>query len=185
ARQSLDQIFTGSGGMQRSAASGENDSPDIAQLWWRHVEAAQFCGAFLGVEAAAHRVAHCAWLLKDFLEHVVGIITLANIFGCELDFADRMLGDVPSKRTDFKFIRSGRDNIEVIQVNRVARVSDNRAHITGQKIFAVAYTEHERTSTTCADYEIRHISVNQSDAVRADHLPKRRANSIKKAGLFF
>ena len=182
--QSFDQIFADSCGVQRSSASRENDSPNVAQLRRRHVQPAQLCRAFLWVETAAHRVADCVWLLKDFFEHVMGIITLADIFGCELDFADRMLRDVAGQRTDLEFIRPGCDHVEVIQINRVARVSDDGAYIAGQKILAVADAKHERTSTPCADHEIRHVSVNQSDAVRANHLPKRRANSFKKPGFF-
>ena len=178
-RQSLDQIFADSAGMQRSAATGENDASDIAQLRRRHVQAAELGGAFLSVKTAAHRVAHGVWLLKDFLEHVVGVITLLDVFGREFDFADGMLRAVSGERSDLEFVRPHRDDIEVVQVNRVASVSDNRAHIAGQKIFVVADTEHERTSTSRADHEIRHIGMNQRDAICADHLSKRRANSIK------
>src|SRR5438132_1517011 len=40
-RQSLDQIFADSCGVQRSATAGKNDSADVAQLCRRHVQAAQ------------------------------------------------------------------------------------------------------------------------------------------------
>src|SRR5947209_17402243 len=123
-RKSLDQIFTDNAGMKRGATACKDDTADIAKLGRRHVQAAQLCRAFLWVETAAHRVADCVWLLKDFFEHVMGIITLADIFGCELDFADRMLRDVAGQRTDLEFIRPGCDHVEVIQINRVARVSD-------------------------------------------------------------
>src|SRR5262245_47888500 len=104
ARHSLNQIFAYSGGVQGGAASGQHDSAHVAQLWRRHVQAAELCGTLLGVKTAAHSVAHRVWLLKDFLEHVMGIIPFADIFGREIDFADRMLGDVASKRTDLEFI---------------------------------------------------------------------------------
>ena len=71
ARELLDQIFADHRGVQRSAASGENDSPDIAQLRRRHVQPAELCRAFFSAKPAAHRVAHRARLLKDFLEHVM------------------------------------------------------------------------------------------------------------------
>jgi len=44
----------------------------------------------------------------------MGIIPFADIFGCEIDFADRMVGDVAGKRTNLEFIGSDRDDIEVI-----------------------------------------------------------------------
>jgi hypothetical protein len=100
--------------VQCRAASSENDSPDVAQLRRRHVQSAQLCRGFVRVETPAHRVSNRVRLLKDFLEHVMGIISLADIFGREIEFADRMLGDVAGKRTNLEFIGSGRDEIEVI-----------------------------------------------------------------------
>src|SRR5262249_55213306 len=142
ARHSLDYIFANSRRVQGGAASRENYSPDIAQLRRRHVESTQLCGAFVRVQTAAHCVADRVWLLKDFFEHVMGIITLADIFSRKLNLADRMLSDIACKRTDFELIRSSRDDIEVVQINSIARVSDDRAYIAGQKHFAVADSEY-------------------------------------------
>src|SRR5438874_7879377 len=112
--QSFDQIFADSCSVQRGAASRENNSADIAQLTRRHVEAAQFRRAFLDVETAAHCVAHGVWLLKDFLEHVMGIVTLLNVLGCELYFADGMFRAISGKRSDLELVRLCRDYIEVV-----------------------------------------------------------------------
>src|SRR4029453_10635911 len=114
ASHSLNQIFTDSCGVQRGAASGENDSTDIAQLRRRHISAPQFCRGFFRIKAPAHRLAPRVWLLKDFLEHVMGIIPCADIFGREINFADWMVGDVASKRTDLEFLGSGGDDIEIV-----------------------------------------------------------------------
>ena len=73
--KSLDQIFADPAGVKRRAAARKNDTADVAQLGRCHVQATQLCGAFIRVETAAHRVAHRVWLLKDFFEHVMGIIT--------------------------------------------------------------------------------------------------------------
>ena len=54
----------------------------------RHVQAAEFGGAFFRAEPAAHRVAHGVGLLKDFLEHVMRVIAFLDVLGAELDFAD-------------------------------------------------------------------------------------------------
>ncbi len=113
-RQPLNQIFTDSAGMQRRAATNENDAPDIAQLRSRHVQAAQPCGAFLVVKTAAHRVAHRVGLLKDFLEHVMGKITFPDVFRGEFDFADRMLGAISGERSDLELVRPRCDYIEVV-----------------------------------------------------------------------
>ncbi len=100
--------------MQCGAATGENDAPNITQLSGHHVQAAQLCGAFLQVETAAHRITHRVWLLKDFFEHVMGIITFLDVFGCKFDFADWMLGAVSGKRSDLEFVAPRRHHIEVV-----------------------------------------------------------------------
>ena len=56
-----------------------------------HVQSAELRGAFFEVEPAAHGVAHRVRLLKDFLEHVVRIIALLDVFGGELDLADLVI----------------------------------------------------------------------------------------------
>ncbi len=147
----LDQIFADPGRVQSSAAAGENDAPDVAQFGRRHVQAAEFGGAFLGVETAAHRVAHGVGLLKDFFEHVMRIIALPDILGAELDFADLVITAFAGERADLEFVRLERDDVEVVQINRVARVGDDRADIAGEKILVFANAEHERTATARAD----------------------------------
>src|SRR5260370_40686267 len=86
-RHSLNQVFADSAGMQGRAAAGENDAPYMAQFRRSNVQAAEVCCAFLSVETAAHRITHRVSLLKDFLEHVVGIITLLNVLGGDVAFA--------------------------------------------------------------------------------------------------
>ena len=91
---------------------------------------------------------------------------------------------VPGKRRDLEFVSPRRDYIEIVQVNCVAGVSDDCAHVAGQEIFAVTHAEHKRASTPRADHEIRDIGMDQSNAIRADHLAKRRANGGKQARFF-
>ena len=88
----------------------------------RHIQPAQLGRAFLGLKTSAQRVADGARLLKDFLEHEVRVIAFFNL-GCEIDFAHRMLADVAGNRTDLELIGPGRDDIEVVQINCIARVT--------------------------------------------------------------
>ena len=88
--EAFDQIFSDHGGMQSRAAAGKNNASDVAQLRGRHVQAAQFSGAFFQTEPAAHCIAHRVRLLKDFLEHVMGVIAFLNILGSEFELADLM-----------------------------------------------------------------------------------------------
>ena len=71
-----------------------------------------------------------------------------------------MIATFSGQRADLEFVSLYRDNIEVIQVNGVARVSDNRAHITCQKILFLANAEDERAAATSADHEVRHVRMD-------------------------
>ncbi len=175
-RELLEDVFADHGRMQRRAAAGQDDAADIAQLRGRHVEAAEFGGAFFRAETAAHGIAHRAWLLKDFLEHVMRVIALPDVFVGELDFADFVGPAFAGDRADLEFVALDRDDIEVVQVNRVARVSDDRADVAGEKIFVFANTEDERAAAARADDEVRNVLMDERDAISADDLLQRRAH---------
>ncbi len=162
--------------MQRRAAAGQDDAADIAQLRGRHVEAAELGGAFFRAETAAHGIAHRARLLKDFLEHVMRVIALLDVFVAELDFADLVSPAFAGDRADLEFVALDRDDIEVVQINRVARVGDDRADVAGEEILVLANSEHERTAAARADDEIRNVLMDERDAISADDLLQRRAH---------
>ena len=83
------------------------------------------------------------------------VIALLDVLGAELDFADLVLAGFAIERADVEIVAVDRDEIEVIQVNNVARVSDNRAHVAGEKIFVFADAENERAAAPRADDKIR------------------------------
>ena len=114
----------------------------------------------------------------------MGIIPFLDVLGRELDFADLMIAALAGQRDDLKFVSLHRNHVKVIQVNGIAGVSDDRAHVTGQKIFFFANAKHERTAAASADHEIRDIRVNQGDAVCADDLLKRGANGAEEPRFF-
>src|SRR5438067_974634 len=113
-RESLNQIFADPSGMQSSATTGENNAPDVTQLRWRHIQAAQLRRAFFQTEATPQRIAHRIRLLKDFFEHVVGVSAFFDIFGRKFDFADLMIATFASQRADLEFASLHRDDIKVI-----------------------------------------------------------------------
>ena len=156
--------------MQRGAAIRQNYARDVAQFGRIHVQAAKFRRVFFLSESAAHRVPHRVRLLADFLEHVVRVITFFDVFGGEFDLANCMLPNSTVERHDFKLVAFKRDKIEIVQVDCVAGVSDDRTHVARQKIFVFANTEHERTPATRADNEIGNVCVHDGDAVCADNL---------------
>ena len=87
------------------------------------------------------------------------------------------------ERADLEFVALDRDDIEVVQINRVAGVGDDRAHIAGEKIFVLAHAEHERAAAPRADDEIRNVAMNQRDAVGADDLLQRGAHGVDQKRL--
>ena len=113
-RKSLDQIFPHPAGVESRAATHQNNASDIAQLRRCHVQAAQLRRAFFQTEATAHRIAHRVWLLKDFFEHVMGVVAFFNVLGRELDFADSMIAALSGQRTDLEFASLHGDDIKVI-----------------------------------------------------------------------
>ena len=62
-----------------------------------------------------------------------------------------MLAAVACERADLELVSPDRDDIEVVQINGIAGVGDDRAHVAGQEIFVLADAEHERASASRAD----------------------------------
>src|SRR4029453_18363820 len=125
--------------MKSGAATGENNASDTAQFRRRHVQASQLCGAFFQAEAPAHRIAHRVRLLKDFLEHIMRVIALCNVLGRELDLADSMIATYAGQRANFEFLSLYRNEVEIVQENGVTGVSNDCAHVTGQKVFVLPH----------------------------------------------
>src|SRR6266849_4036715 len=98
--------------MQCSTATSQHGSRDVAQFGWSHVQPAKLGRAFLVSEAAAHRVAHCVRLLADFLEHVVRVIALLDVFRAELDFLTACWPIAPSIELISNLSRSSATNLK-------------------------------------------------------------------------
>ena len=122
-RELLDQIFAHHRGVQCRAAAGQNDPSTSRKLLGRHVQAAEFRRAFFAAEPAAHGIPHRVGLLKDFLEHVVRVIAFLDVAVGELNFADLVIAGFARDRADLEFVALDCDDIEVVQINRVARVA--------------------------------------------------------------
>ena len=157
--------------MEGGAAARQNHAAHVTYLRRGHVQSAELGGAFLGTEPAAHRVADGARLLEDFLEHVVRVIALLDVGVGEFDFAQLIVARFAGDRTDLELIALDGDDVEIVQVNGVARVGDDRAHVAGQKIFVLADAEDEWAAATSADDEIWDIAMDECDSVGADDLP--------------
>src|SRR5438874_12158473 len=105
-------------------------------------------------ESAAHRIAHRAGLLKDFLEHVMRVIALLNISVGKFDFAELVITALARDGADLEFVALDCHDIEVVEVNRIAGIGDDRADVACEKIFILPDAEDERTAAPGADDKI-------------------------------
>src|SRR5256885_134502 len=169
--------------MKRRAAPGENNATDIAQLCRSHVQPAQLGRAFVEVEPSPHGVTHGVWLLENFLKHIMGELALAHFFRAELDFADLVITDLARERADLECVARDGDNIEVVKVNGVAGVGDNRAHVAGEKIFIAPNAEYERAAPPGADNEVFDVGMDERNSIGANDLLERGAGGVHKTRL--
>src|SRR5690242_2127579 len=176
--QLLDDVLADACGMQRRAAAGQNDAGNITEFGRVHIEAAKFGGAFFIGQSASHGVTDRIGLLADFLEHVVRVIAFFDVFGGKLDFAHRMLPRCPFDRTDLETFAVERDEIEIVEVNYVPGVRDNRADIAREEILVFADAEDERAPSPGADYEIGNVRVHECDPVSPNDLLQRIAGGV-------
>ena len=165
--QAFQDVFADHRGVARGAATGEDDALDIAQFRGRHVEAAELGGGFLHGKAPAHGVAQGIGLLKNFFEHVMGVISLAHIILGEFDLADLETGSAAIQAGDFKIVAIERNDVVVPQVNSFPRVPNDGAYVAGEKIFAFADAQDQRAAAPRADDHVSNIFVYDGDAISA------------------
>ena len=152
------------------ATADENDTLDLAQFAGRHVQSAELGRRFFGRESSAHGIAHRRGLLVDFLEHVVRIIPLGSFLRIEIHRAYLVVLPVPGQGLDLEIVGTKQDNLEIFEINDVARVVDQRQRVAGQKVLALADAEDERTAAPRADEQVRHIAMHHRDPVSPVHL---------------
>ena len=101
-----------------------------------------------------------------------------HVLRTEFDPADLITAGIASDRADFEGVPRNGDDIKIVQVNSVASVSHDCADVTGEKILILAHAQNERRTATGSDQKIFDMSVNEGDAVGADHLFQRRAGRV-------
>src|SRR5438034_11311164 len=106
---------------------------------------------------------------------------LSEVFCATLDLANLIIAGLARDRADLEFIARDRDNIEIVKVNCVASVSDDRAYVAGKKILILTDAEHEGRTAARTNHELFDVGVNERDAVGADHLFKRGTRGIDQA----
>ena len=114
----------------------------------------------------------------DFLEHVVRVFPLVHRRGIELDPADLKACAAARDGGNLKSFGLECDDLVVVQVNHIAGVSHDRANITRQKMFVLAYSQDERASAPCADDDAGDIRMHDRDAIGPDNLTQSTANGL-------
>src|SRR5438067_10869434 len=113
----------------------------------------------------------------------MGKVPLAHVFRAKLHLAELVIAGLASDRADFEFIARDRNDIEIIKINGVAGVSDDRAHVAGEKILILTDAEHEGRTAPRTNHEFFDVGMNERDAVGADHLFKRSTRGVNQASL--
>src|SRR5437763_12343767 len=113
----------------------------------------------------------------------MGKVPLAHVFRPKLHLADLVIAGLARDRADFEFIARDRDDIEIVKINGVASVSDDRAYVAGEKILILTDAEHEGRTAARTNHELFDVGVNERDAVRADHLLEGGASGVDQARL--
>src|SRR4029077_15944068 len=113
----------------------------------------------------------------------MGKITLTDVFCAKLDLADLIIAGLARSRTELEFVARDRDNIEIVKINCVAGMSDDRAHVAGEKILILAHAEHQRRTATRTNHELFDVGMNERDPVGADYLLQRGTRGIDQASL--
>src|SRR5207248_11297237 len=111
----------------------------------------------------------------------MGKVPLAHVFRPKLHLADLVIAGIARDRADFEFIARDRDDIEIVKINGVAGVSDDRAHVAGEKILIFTDAEDEGRTAPRTNHELPDVGMNERDAVGTDHLFKGGTRGIDEA----
>ena len=168
-REGFDQVFTHHGGMEGRAAATQDDTLYGAKLGIGHVESAQFCSGLLVGQASTQGICHTFDLLVDFLEHEMGIFTHADILVGHLDCGDIVLGPIPGDRRKSEPFPGQHGDLVVVEIDHIARMSDDGADITGKKMLSIAYAKHKRAATAGTDDQTRKFGVDYRNPVSPGH----------------
>src|SRR6476469_5492265 len=109
------------------------------------------------------------------------VVALLDVLVGELNLADFVGPAFTCDGANLELVPLNRDDIEIVQINRVPGVGDDRAYVAGEKILVLSTPENERATAAGADNEIGDIAMHQSDAVSSDDLLQRRADGCDQA----
>ena len=131
AREPLEQIPSDQTRMPGRAATKEQHPPALGQLAFQTAKAIQDNRTIVPANAAAHRVSEGAWLLVDFLEHVMRVVAQLNLFQAHLERAEFLFDRPGIDRGRDDPIGPDLDDFIVVEVTDFGSVSHDRARIRG------------------------------------------------------
>ncbi len=184
-REGFDQVLADHRGVESRAAPAQNDSLDLAKFSVAHLQTAELGSCLFDGEPSAHGVAHRVRLLEDLLEHEMRELALVHILRQELDLADLEARIGACERGNIKPIGSKGNDFVIVEIDRLARVRDDRGNIAGKEMLSLPHPEHERTPASRADQHAGNVGMNHGNAIGADDLPKRFPHGFDKRGLRF
>ena len=143
-RQPLDHELAGQRRVPTGAAGDDAHLAESLEVLRRNLHLVEEDSPGFLAHAAQRGVAHRARLLKDFLEHEVLVAALFGHDRVPQNVRGRTLHRAPVEIGEMHAVLGQHRHVAVGQEDHVARVAQDRRHIGGHEIFAVAQPDHHR-----------------------------------------
>src|SRR5690606_5674192 len=168
ARVFFNKVFAHQRRVPRGAAGDDDDATGLFQCFVIIFKSPELYLAFRGIDAAPHTVAHGYGLLVNFLQHKVIVARLLQHFQLELQFVNGRGLDLVVDCFDFNAVACDGRNFQVLQVDDMLCVFDNRGRIGSDDIFSFADADDHRTPFAGGDQLVRVFPVDNDNGVSAD-----------------
>ena len=101
--------------------------------------------------------------------------------GVPLDAADLAVDGARGEAADLEVIARDDGDVEIVQIDHVARVSDDGVDVAREEVLALADAKHQRRAASRADQQLRVVPVHDGDAVGAGDFAERAADGLDEA----
>ena len=130
------------------------------------------------VHPAEQRVRDRLRLVGDLLEHEVRVAALLGGGGVPVDVVRPALGRRAVEVGDRHAVPGDRHDLVLAELDRVARVRDERGDVRPEEVLAVAGADHQRRAAPGADDELRVVAVHGEQRERALEPPAHDAHRL-------
>ena len=157
--------------MPRRAASHDNEPLGVEQLLLVVDNCTEYHIVSIDIHTPTHTVGQTVGLLKDFLEHEMGIASA--LYLSEINVYGLYFGvQLAIKYIDYvEFLAlSYHGNVAVFEINHLVGVFYYGTCVRSEEEFVVADAHHKRALFACCDYLVGVALVQQGYCIGANHL---------------